>query len=91
MRVSASISVYPLRQQRLGPAIEAVRLAVEGEGLTPEVGPMSTLVSGDAERIFAALRRAFESAAETGDVAMVATLSNACPADVRDARVVGDL
>jgi uncharacterized protein YqgV (UPF0045/DUF77 family) len=82
MRASAQISVYPLRQQHLGPAIEAVRLAFENEGLAPEVGPMSTLASGDAERIFSALREAFESVARTGDVAMVVTLSNACPADV---------
>lgn len=82
MRASAQISVYPLRQQHLGPAIEAVRLAFEHEGLAPEAGPMSTLARGDSERIFAALREAFESVAATGDVAMVVTLSNACPVDV---------
>lgn len=91
MRASAQISVYPLRQQHLGPAIEAVRLAFEREGLAPEVGLMSTFASGDAERILAAVREAFVSAAQTGDVAMVVTLSNACPADVKDAHVVGDL
>lgn len=91
MRASAQISVYPLRQQRLGPAIEAVRVAFESQGLSPAVGPMSTHASGDAERIFSALREAFESAAATGDVAMVITLSNACPADVRDTRDVGEL
>jgi uncharacterized protein YqgV (UPF0045/DUF77 family) len=82
MRTSAQISVYPLRQQHLGPAVEAVRLAFERAGLAPEVGPMSTLVTGDAEGIFAALREAFERAADLGDVAMVIAVSNACPADV---------
>ena len=91
MRTSAQVSVYPLRQQHLGPAVEAVRLAFEREGLAPEVGPMSTLVTGDVERIFAALRDAFVRAADLGDVAMVIALSNACPADVRGTRVVGDL
>ncbi|MEN8185434.1 MAG: YkoF family thiamine/hydroxymethylpyrimidine-binding protein [Myxococcota bacterium] len=91
MSLSAQISVYPLRQQHLGPAIEAVRLALESGGLEPEVGPMSTLVRGDADKIFAALREAFERATAAGDVAMVLTLSNACPAEVRGARVVGDL
>ena len=91
MSVSAQISVYPLRQQHLGPAVEAVRLALESRGLEPEVGPMSTLVRGDAERIFAALREAFERAAAIGDVAMVLALSNACPTDLRGARVVGEL
>jgi uncharacterized protein YqgV (UPF0045/DUF77 family) len=44
--ISAQISLYPLRQARLGDAIEALRAALEREGLAPEVGPMSTLVSG---------------------------------------------
>jgi uncharacterized protein YqgV (UPF0045/DUF77 family) len=91
METSAQISVYPLRQQHLGPAVEAVRLALEAGGLSPSVGPMSTLVRGDAERIFAALREAFERAAATGDVSMVITLSNACPAELRGGRVVGGL
>ena len=90
MSVSAQISVYPLRQQHLGPAVEAVRLALKSGGLEPEVGPMSTLVRGDADRIFAALREAFERAAAGGDVAMVFTLSNTCPADVGGAGAVGD-
>lgn len=91
MRVSAQISVYPLRQEHLGPTIEAVALTLESGGLDPEVGNMSTVVSGDADKIFAALREAFERAADAGDVTMVVTLSNACPAEVRRTRVVEDL
>jgi uncharacterized protein YqgV (UPF0045/DUF77 family) len=91
MTVSAQISVYPLRQQRLGPAVEAVRLALEKGGLQPDVGPMSTLVRGEADQIFAVLGHAFASATALGDVTMVLTLSNACPAEVRGAGVVGDL
>jgi len=91
MSVSAQISVYPLRQQHLGAAVEAVRLALEARGLEPEVGPMSTVVTADADRIFAAARESFENAAATGDVVMVLTLSNACPVDDRGARAVGDL
>jgi uncharacterized protein YqgV (UPF0045/DUF77 family) len=91
MRLSAQISVYPLRQQHLGPAVEAVRHALQAEGLEPEVGPMSTLVWGEPGPMFAALREAFERAAGMGDVTMVISLSNACPADAQEARVVGDL
>jgi hypothetical protein len=40
---------------------------------------MSTLVSGEASRIFAALRAGFEQAAALGPVAMNVTVSNACP------------
>jgi uncharacterized protein YqgV (UPF0045/DUF77 family) len=81
MRVSAQISVYPLRQERLGPAVDAVRLALARRGLEPEVGPMSTVVTADAEDLFIALHEAFERAAGTGAIAMVLTVSNACPVD----------
>jgi len=77
--LSAQISLYPLRQERLGPAIEALRRVLEREGLAPQVGAMSTLVSGEAGRIFAALRAGFEQAAALGPVAMTITVSNACP------------
>jgi uncharacterized protein YqgV (UPF0045/DUF77 family) len=79
MTVSAQISLYPLRQERLSPAIEALRQALEREGLAAQVGPMSTLVSGEASRVFAALRYGFEQAAAAGPVAMTVTVSNACP------------
>jgi uncharacterized protein YqgV (UPF0045/DUF77 family) len=77
--LSAQISLYPLRQERLGPAIEAFRGALERQGLAPEVGAMSTVVTGDAGALFTALREGFEQAAKRGPVAMVVTLSNACP------------
>jgi uncharacterized protein YqgV (UPF0045/DUF77 family) len=77
--ISAQLSLYPLRQERLTPAIQAVREALAAAGLQPEVGPMSTVVTGEAEMLFAALREAFLRAAATGDVVMTVTLSNACP------------
>jgi len=89
--MSALISIFPLRQQHLGPAVEGVRLALESQGLEPEVGPMSTVVAGEPEQVFAALRDAFERAASTGDVAMVFTVSNACPVAERGSSDVGDL
>ena len=79
MIASAQISVYPLRQERFGPAIEAVRVALAGRGLTPQVGPMSTLVAGDSAALFAALAEAFDKAGEEGEVVMTVTVSNACP------------
>lgn len=83
MTVAAQISLYPLRQEHLGPAIDAFREALEREGLAPEVGAMSTFVSGDAARVFRALERGFGEAAACGPVALVLTLSNACPVEPR--------
>jgi uncharacterized protein YqgV (UPF0045/DUF77 family) len=79
MIASAQISVYPLRQSRLGPAVEVVRAALVGHGLAPKVGEMSTIVTGEDAVIFAALSVAFAKAAEAGHVVMTVTLSNACP------------
>ena len=79
MTTSAQISVYPLRQERLGPAVDCVRSALEEHGLTPQVGPMSTTVTGESGIVFAALADAFAKAASSGQVVMTITISNACP------------
>jgi uncharacterized protein YqgV (UPF0045/DUF77 family) len=68
VNVSAQVSLYPLRQERLSPALEVLRRALEREGLAAQVGPMSTLVTGEAGRVFAALQVGFEQAAAGGSV-----------------------
>ena len=79
MIVCAQISLYPLRQEHLGPSIQAFGEALMAAGLEPRIGPMSTLVTGEADALFAALRDAFLGAARTGHVVMTVTVSNACP------------
>jgi uncharacterized protein YqgV (UPF0045/DUF77 family) len=79
MFISAQISIYPLRQEHLSPAIDAVREALESRGLQPEIGAMSTIVTGDSSNVFTALQEAFDRAAATGHVVMTLTVSNACP------------
>lgn len=88
MRVSAQVSLYPLRERALSPAIEAFRGALDRAGLDVETGAMSTLVTGDSSRLFAALAEAFEQAARDRQVVVVVTVSNACPVTARSA---GDL
>ena len=79
MHVSAQVSLYPLGQGDLRPAIEAALRAFNVEDLEYQPGSMSTLVTGDVAAVFAALRDAFDAAAEHGGTVMVATVSNACP------------
>ena len=80
VRVNAQISIYPLRQARLTPTIKAVTGALkQRHELHVEVGSMSTLVTGPTGILFAALADAFVGAAETGQVVMTVTVSNACP------------
>jgi uncharacterized protein YqgV (UPF0045/DUF77 family) len=88
---SAQISVYPLRREDLSPAVEAVRRELQKEGLDAQVGPMSTLAIGEASCLFAALRKGFEAAASGGPVALVVTVSNACPVRERPSSGMGDL
>ena len=81
--ITAQVSLYPLRQSSIGPAIrEAVR-TLRQHGLETRVGEMSTLVWGDEDAVFAALQEAFHQAADCGDVVMAVTLSNVCPLPVK--------
>jgi uncharacterized protein YqgV (UPF0045/DUF77 family) len=79
MIVSAQIAIYPLRQDRLTPAVTAVSAALQAAGLRPEVGAMSTVVTGEAGVVFRALEDAFARAGTLGHVVMTITVSNACP------------
>jgi uncharacterized protein YqgV (UPF0045/DUF77 family) len=77
--ITAQVSLYPLRQVSIGPAIrEAVRVFRQ-HGLETRLGEMSTLVWGEEQAVFAALQEAFHMAAGHGDMVMIVTLSNACP------------
>ena len=79
MLVSAQIAIYPLRQERLTPAIAAVSTALQAAGLPAEVGAMSTVVTGEAAAVFSALQEGFVRAGAAGPVVMTVTISNACP------------
>jgi len=79
MDVSAQISLYPLRQERLSPAIREMQNVLAAAGLDVAPGPMSTLVTGEAGTLFDTLKASFLRAAATGHVVMTVTVSNACP------------
>jgi uncharacterized protein YqgV (UPF0045/DUF77 family) len=79
MIVSAQVAIYPLRQDHLTPAISAMSTALEEAGLRPEVGAMSTMVTGEVATVFQALHEGFVRAGADGHVVMTVTISNACP------------
>ena len=76
---SAQISVYPLRQEHLGPAIDMVRQRSRRTGFARRSRSDDTMVTGDAAIVFAARADAFDKAAQAGQVVMTFTVSNACP------------
>jgi uncharacterized protein YqgV (UPF0045/DUF77 family) len=80
MTLTAQFALYPLRAARLTPVLTQALAAARATGVTVESGPMSSALAGTGEQVFAALQSAFAAAAASGDVVLVATVSNACPA-----------
>jgi uncharacterized protein YqgV (UPF0045/DUF77 family) len=77
--ITAQLSLYPLGENDLSPAIDAALAALDRHGVERQTGAMSTVVWGDDEQIFPALRDAFRGAAARGQAVLVITVSNACP------------
>lgn len=77
--IVAQVSLYPLGQVDLAPAIGEIWRALEVHGLPYQVGAMSTLTSGEDGALFAALRQGWAQARALGPAVMVVTFSNACP------------
>ena len=77
--ITTQVSLYPLRQKSLSPAIEKSLRIFRSHKLEVDPGVMSTLIIGDAETIFTALKEAFYLLAGQTEIVLTATLSNACP------------
>ena len=79
MWTAAQVSLYPLRQPSLSPAIEKALGVFRERGLDVAPGAMSSVVSGEDDALFGALSEVFRQTAEQGDVVMAVTISNGCP------------
>jgi uncharacterized protein YqgV (UPF0045/DUF77 family) len=88
--ISAQISLYPLGQNDLAPAIQAVVDTLHAYGLSCEVGSMSTVVWGDDRVVFTALQEAYRRAVAFGPAVLQVTLSNACPLPAETSDDVGE-
>ena len=77
--MAAQVSIYPLHQISISDAISGALAAFRATGVEVRLGAMSTVISGNEDAVFAALREGYRAARVQGDVVMVATLSNACP------------
>jgi uncharacterized protein YqgV (UPF0045/DUF77 family) len=78
-KISAQVSLYPIRQPELSPAIEEALQVFRSKGLDVRQGTMSTLVVGEQDLVWDSLKDAWGHAAARGDLVMVVTFSNACP------------
>ena len=77
--ITAQVSLYPLGEPDLSPAIDAAIGEIGRQGVDYRTGEMSTVLWGDDEKVFPALLGAFREAASRGHVVMTITVSNACP------------
>lgn len=77
--ITAQVSVYPLGQISLSPAIDETLRILREHGLSVEESLMSSLIIGEEDGVFTALQEAYHQISAQGSVVMVVTFSNACP------------
>jgi uncharacterized protein YqgV (UPF0045/DUF77 family) len=80
MKIQAQVSIYPLKTKALAQPVEQFCRALQDPALTVTTQPMSTQIAGDADRVFQAVERAFQTLAAQYSVVMDLKVSNACPA-----------
>ncbi len=83
MFVEAQFSIYPLRENKLSPAINEAVEIIKSFGLPVEEGSMSSITYGDSEKVFAAMRLVMEKVGENRHLVLIVTFSNACPVPQR--------
>ncbi len=77
--ISAQVSLYPLRPEHLNSTINDAISLWQQRGLSVWPGAMSTIIAGDPQVVWDALRDALALATDRCETVMVVTLSNACP------------
>jgi len=80
VNVQIEVSFYPLGTERVGPGIESFIENVRSSGYDPEVGRMSTVISGEMDPLMSAISKAYHAGTGEGQSVMVLKISNACPA-----------
>lgn len=76
--VRCQFALYPLRVEEVDEEVKVALDVVRAQGMEVVVGRMSSEIRGGSEQVFAALQAAFDHAADTREVVMTVTLSNAC-------------
>ncbi len=79
MKVQAEVSLYPLRTRKLSGPVDEFCEVLRSHGLHAETRSMSTLIVGESEGLFAALKEGFDVAARRAEIVIDCKISNACP------------
>ena len=89
--MGCQFSIYPLRQDDVGPAVRDAIEAVHAEGCSVRVGNLSTLITGSEDQVFRALRAAYRAAQRHGSTVMAATFAAGMPTDGLVAEIQGEV
>ena len=73
----ALVAIYPLQQTDYE-GVERALTELRKHGLEIRVEGTHTTLVGSADKLFEALRQAFEEASQTGPTTMTVTVTNAC-------------
>ncbi|HBT47757.1 MAG TPA: hypothetical protein DEA73_07780 [Peptococcaceae bacterium] len=76
--LACEAALYPLGTAHYSRIIKEALAAVPVGKVELEVGSMSTVIRGEDDEVWKAVRLLFEVAAKSGDVVMVLTVSNRC-------------
>lgn len=83
LEISAQVSLYPLKQLDIYPAVNETIQIFKEYGLTVIPGTMSTVIAGSEDLLWKAMHNAFLVASQYGETVMLLTISNACPKPVK--------
>lgn len=76
MRIQAEVSFYPLKAPDVTLEIAAFITALRTHDVEIELGALSTLVCGESDAVFDALKQAYHICAQSGTAAMVVKYVN---------------
>jgi len=84
---ACQFSLYPLGQADIDTPIQEAIETAAATGLAVQVGRLSTLMHGEEEQVFSALRAAFRAARAHGPAVMAVTLTTGLPGEELVARI----
>ena len=79
MIIEADVSLYPLAEEHLKHPVHDFVHLIEQHGCSVENGPTSSIVKGESEQLFEALRKGYEQAALKSGCVLIIKISNVCP------------
>ncbi|MCF7855078.1 MAG: hypothetical protein K9N51_09795 [Candidatus Pacebacteria bacterium] len=79
MQVELEVSLYPLAEEHLEHPVKDFADLLEAHGCDIEHTPLSSIVRGESQKVFEALRLGYEQAARKSGCVLIVKACNACP------------